>query len=269
MTAERSGDVIWMRPGHTGGGRPAQRSREEITAAAMAIADRDGLDAVSMRAVAAALGTGPASLYRYIESREDLLDLMTDAAGAEYRFDEPTGEWLAGLIGIGQQARLIMRRHPWLATLVITRPVLGPNGLDLLEQVLGVLAPCPASLAAKLDAFAMLTAVTALFAQNESGGGTGAGRNAAHLAHALQAGQHPRLAELLADDPAGGSAPTGPAGAESPDQSPPGESAPTGATPDGGLPDRGTPGGGTPDAGMPDRYPDIMARVLTGLLAPA
>ena len=244
MTAGRSGDSIWMRPGHTGGGRPAQRSREEITAAAMAIADRDGLDAVSMRAVAAALGTGAASLYRYIESREDLLDLMTDAAGAEYQFAEPTGDWLADLIGIGQQARLIMRRHPWLATLVITRPVLGPNGLNLLERVLGLLAPCPASLAAKLDAFAMLTAVTALFVQNESGNGPGTRRNAAYLAHALQAGQHPQLAELLAADPAGHNASASPAGA--------------------GRPDQGTPGDG-----MPDRYPDIMARVLTGLLAPA
>jgi AcrR family transcriptional regulator len=254
MTAERSGDVIWMRPGHTGGGRPAQRSREEITAAAMAIADRDGLDAVSMRVVAAALGTGAASLYRYIESREDLLDLMADAAGAEYEFGEPTGDWLADLVGIGQQARLIMRRHPWLATLVITRPVLGPNGLELLERVLGVLAPCPASLPAKLDAFAMLTAVTALFVQNESGGGPGTRRNAAYLAHALQAGQHPRLAELLAADPAGHNAPASPAGAGRPDQ----------GTPDGDAPD-----GGTRDDGMPDRYPDIIARVLTGLLAPA
>ena len=259
MTVQRSGDVIWMRPGHTGGGRPAQRSREEITAAAMAIADRDGLDAVSMRAVAAALGTGAASLYRYIESREDLLDLMTDAAGAEYRFAEPTGNWLADLIGIGQQARLIMRRHPWLATLVIGRPVLGPNGLDLLERVLGLLTSCPASLAAKVDAFAMLTAVTALFVQNESGGGPGTGRNAAYLAHALRAGQHPRLAALLAVDPAGRNAPTGQAEADSPDR----------GTQDGGTSHGSAPDVDMQDADTPDRYPDIMGRVLTGLLAPA
>lgn len=151
-----------------------------------------------------------------------------------------------------------MRRHPWLATLVITRPVLGPNGLDLLERVLGLLTSCPASLAAKLDAFAMLTAVTALFVQNESSGGPGTGRNAAYLAHALQAGQHPRLAELLAADPAGRDAPTGQAGADSPDQGTPGQ-----GTPDGHLQGGDIQGGDTPD-----RYPDIMARVLTGLLAP-
>jgi AcrR family transcriptional regulator len=225
----------------------------------MAIADRDGLDAVSMRAVAAALGTGAASLYRYIESREDLLDLMTDAAGAEYQFAEPTGDWLADLIGIGQQARLIMRRHPWLATLVISRPVLGPNGLDLLERVLGLLASCPASLAAKVDAFAMLTAVTALFVQNESGGGPGTGRNAAYLAHALRAGQHPRLAALLAVDPAGRNAPTGQAEADSPDR----------GTQDGGTSHGSAPDVDMQDADTPDRYPDIMGRVLTGLLAPA
>jgi AcrR family transcriptional regulator len=61
-----AGDVIWMRPGHAATGRPAQRSREEITAVAIAIADWEGLDAVSMRRVAAGLGTGAASLYRYV-----------------------------------------------------------------------------------------------------------------------------------------------------------------------------------------------------------
>src|SRR5437764_8785599 len=64
-----------------------------IAAAAVAIADREGLDAVSMRRVAARLGTGAASLYRYLESREDLLDLMVDATGAEYVFTAPTGDW--------------------------------------------------------------------------------------------------------------------------------------------------------------------------------
>src|SRR5437763_6011780 len=67
--------------------------QQEIAAAAVAIADREGLDAVSMRRVAARLGTGAASLYRYLESREDLLDLMVDATGAEYVFTAPTGDW--------------------------------------------------------------------------------------------------------------------------------------------------------------------------------
>ena len=59
-------------------GRAAERSHAEITAAAMELADREGLDALSVRRLAAELGTGAASLYRYVATREDLLDLMTD-----------------------------------------------------------------------------------------------------------------------------------------------------------------------------------------------
>jgi hypothetical protein len=104
--------------------------------------------------------------------------------------------------------------------------------------VLGLLAPCPAGLAAKLDAFAMLNAVTALFALNEQGGGPGTARSAAYLAHVLAGGRHPRLAELLAPAPADLAAAGGPAVRESPA----GEDA-------------------------ADRYADIMTRILSGLLA--
>ena len=145
-----------------------------------------------MRRVATELGTGAASLYRYVDNREDLLDLMIDATGSEYVFAAPTGDWLADLLDIGDQARAIMRRHPWLPSLLITRSVLGPNGLVLLEHVLKALASHPASLAAKLEAFAILNTTTALFVQNELGGGSARQqRNAAYLNHALATGRHP------------------------------------------------------------------------------
>jgi AcrR family transcriptional regulator len=199
MAQGTSGELIWLRPEHAAVGRPAQRSRAEVTAAAVAIADRDGLEAVSMRRVAAELGTGAASLYRYVETRDELLDLMTDAAGAEYSLSAASGDWLADLVSVGEQARVILRRHPWLAPLVITRPVLGPNGLTVLEHVLDVLAPHPADIAAKLEAFAMLNTITAVFVQNELAGGSAAQRrNAVYLQHAVTSGEHPRLARLLA-----------------------------------------------------------------------
>lgn len=62
MSREGAGDVIWMRPEHAATGRPAKRSREEITTVAVTIADQDGLDAVSIRRIAPLLGTGAASL---------------------------------------------------------------------------------------------------------------------------------------------------------------------------------------------------------------
>jgi AcrR family transcriptional regulator len=229
MAAQAAGEVIWMRQERAAAGRPARHSREEITEAAIQIADQEGLDAVSMRRVAARLGTGAASLYRYVDNREDLLDLMIDATAAEYRFTQPAGDWLADLLAIGEQARTIMRCHRWLPSLLITRSVLGPNGLTLLEHVLEVLTSHPASTAAKLEAFGIFNAATALFVHNElTGGSERQQRNAAYLRYALVSGERPRLADLLALQPA----------------VPPAEA---------------------PDPR--DRYRDIMARVLTGLLA--
>src|ERR1035441_1972597 len=96
-------------------------------------------------------------------------------------------------------ARAIMRRHPWLPSLLITRSVIGPHGLVLLEHVLAALAPHPVGVSAKLEAFAILNATTALFVHNElTGGSARQQRNAAYLHYALATGRNPRLAELLA-----------------------------------------------------------------------
>jgi AcrR family transcriptional regulator len=280
MTAERPGAAIWMRPERSAVGRPAQHSRAEITAVALALADREGLDAVSMRRVAAELGTGAASLYRYLEHRDDLLDLMTDATGAEYAFAPPTGDWLADLVALGEQGRAIMRRHPWLPGLVLTRPVLGPAGLALMQYVLELLAGHRASLEAKLEAFAMFSSITAMFVQHELAGGSAVQeKHLAYLGHALGAGQFPRLAQLLAaappDSGPAGPAPAGPApaGPAPADRGPAGHG-PAGPAPAGhGPADRGpaapAPAPAPPQPSDPaDRYADIMARILTGLLGP-
>jgi AcrR family transcriptional regulator len=190
--------VIWLRPEHAAVGRPAERSRAEITAAAIELADAEGLDALSMRRLAASLGTGAASLYRYVANREDLLDLMTDATAAEFDLPAASGDWLADLLAIAQQARRVMRGHPWLPTLVITRPVLGPHGADALEHALNVLADHPAPPDRKLEAFALLNALTALFVQNElAATDAAAQRDAAYLQHIAAAGAHPRITALL------------------------------------------------------------------------
>ena len=194
MTAGQPAEPIWMRPEHAGLGRPAQRSRGEITAAAIAIADRDGLAAVSMRRLAAELGTGAASLYRYVQTRDDLLDLMADAVAAEYR--------LADLVALGEQLRAILRRHSWLVALIIERPVLGPNGLAVLEYFMAVLAAHGGPLQLKLEAFAMLNGLTVSFVQHEAAGGLAAQqRVAAYIAYAVTPQQHPALAAALAQAP--------------------------------------------------------------------
>ncbi|MFB7509200.1 TetR/AcrR family transcriptional regulator [Streptomyces broussonetiae] len=205
MTGQQ-GPVIWMRPEQAPVGRPAERSRAEITAAAVELADREGMEAVSMRRVASVLGTGAASLYRYVATRDDLLDLMTDSTASEYSLTAPSGDWQADLLAIARQARQIMRRHPWLPTMVMGRPTLGPHGIDLLEHVLEVLADHPAGPARKLEAFALLSGLTALFVQNEMAAAeTSDPRQSAYLHHIAAARSHPRITALLAafppDDP--------------------------------------------------------------------
>jgi AcrR family transcriptional regulator len=224
---------IWMRPERAAVGRPAQHSRAEITAIALRIADQEGLDALSMRRVAAEIGTGAASLYRYVETREDLLDLMTDATAAEYELAPPTGDWLGDLVALGEQGRAILRRHRWLAGLIMTRPVIGPNGLALLQHVLTLLERHPTGLTAKMEAFAMLNGITAAFVLQEQGDSALQARNIAYLQHALTSGEHPGLAELMSQ-----------------------------AAPAPELPPE-------PAADTARRYPDLIRRVLAGLLGPA
>ncbi|AVT31683.1 TetR family transcriptional regulator [Plantactinospora sp. BC1] len=203
----RADQPIWLRPESLPAGRPAERSRAEVTSAAIALADRDGLEAVTMRRVAASLGTGPASLYRYVAARDELVDLMVDAVAAEYDLAPPGDDWLADLVEFARQTRTIMRRHPWLAPLVTGQPGIGPNGLDLVEHVLAVLADHPAAVGVKLQAFAMLNGIVALFVQAELAGARQRGgrsteqwqqAQAAYLRHVAAQGRHPRLAEAIA-----------------------------------------------------------------------
>jgi len=203
---DMTSELIWLRPEKAGVGRPAQRSRAEITTAAVRLADRSGLGAVSMRHVAAELGTGAGSLYRYVDTRDDLLDLMADQVYGEYDFGAPTGNWLDDLVEVGVQAREIFRRHPWLVDLVMARPVVGPNGVDVVEHVLAVLAHHPADDGTKLVAYAMLNSIVASLAQNERSGADNL-RSARYVAHVVAEGRHPHIAALKVGPPEEGEDP--------------------------------------------------------------
>lgn len=191
-------DLIWMRPSKSGVGRPAGRTRTEITEAAVRVADRDGLDGVSMRNVAAELATGAGTLYRYVDNHGDLLDLMADHVCTEYKLSEPSGDWLADLVDLGLQAREIHRRHPWLAELTLTRPVVGPNGINVTEHFFAALADHPATDAEKLVALGILNAVVAATARAEASP-VDTLRSARYVAHVAAQGNHPHLAALHPD----------------------------------------------------------------------
>jgi AcrR family transcriptional regulator len=124
---------IWMRPERRAHGPRPTRSRADIAAAAIRVADVEGIEAASLRRVARELGSGTTSLYRYIASKEQLFDLMIDSVLGERQPPASTGDWRSDLRAIAHEHRATALRHPWLSLVPTTRPALGPNGLAWLE----------------------------------------------------------------------------------------------------------------------------------------
>ena len=121
---------------------PAPLSRDAIVDAAISIADAQGLDAVSIRKVAAALDAGPMRLYGYVTTKQELLALMADAVYAE--MSAPRGkDWRATLRSSARRLRDAGRRHPWFAALMGGRPQQGPSALAHLEAMLAALDGSP------------------------------------------------------------------------------------------------------------------------------
>lgn len=149
---------IWSRPERHGRGPQPAYSREQITAAAIKVADTEGLAAISMRRIAREVGAGAMSLYRYVGSKDELIELMLDAVEGEDRLpDAPTEDWRTELRRAAERIRAIMLRHPWVATLTIGRPTFGPNTLHTMEYLLS----CVDGLGLDIDD--MLTSVLGLF----------------------------------------------------------------------------------------------------------
>ncbi|MFY1614872.1 TetR/AcrR family transcriptional regulator [Micromonospora sp. WMMD736] len=177
--AGRSGDreagrqPIWARPERGTRGPAPTHSREAIVAAAITLADTEGLAAVSMRAVAGALGTGAGSLYRYLSSRDDLLDLMTDRVVGELRpYPPERDDWRDEMLLVARQQLALFRAHPWLVD-VIQRPSgVGPESLAWFDNCIRILEPVPCAVTAKFEAIAVLTGVVILFARSEAAAGS-------------------------------------------------------------------------------------------------
>lgn len=135
--------TIWLRPEESersGPGRRPGYTRAQVTQAAIAVADDEGMDAVTMRRVAAKLGTGAMALYRYVASRDDLVDLMIDAVVGEIVLPtRPSGDWRQDLTLVAEQTRAVGLRHPWQIAFANRRPTLGPNSLRVQEFALAAL----------------------------------------------------------------------------------------------------------------------------------
>jgi AcrR family transcriptional regulator len=151
-------EPIWARPEPTG--RRAPRSRDDIAQAAIAVADAAGIEAVSMRRVASELGLGTMSLYHYVRSKDELLDLMADGIMAGQLVDdvEIHKGWRAGLTAIANATRRNFQRHPWLGDAMRPRPssVPGPNALRHIDQSLAAVADTGLDAQGQMDLIAAI-----------------------------------------------------------------------------------------------------------------
>jgi AcrR family transcriptional regulator len=126
--------VVWDRPVPERK-RNVPLDRAKIVAAAIAIADTEGLDAVTIRRVAGALGVLPMRLYTYLESKADLADLMIDEVYAGVTVPSARSGWRTTLVSIAAGLRTAAASHPWAVSLFgSTRPY-GPSGLRLVDRV--------------------------------------------------------------------------------------------------------------------------------------
>ncbi len=153
-------------------------SLDAIVTAAIELADRDGIAALSMRKVAAELGVGAMSLYRYVPGKEELLDLMLDRVNGpdpgETMEPAPGTGWRERLEQVARGSYATYLRHPWLLQVNQSRPLLGPNALLGFEFSLTGLRGLPLSGREKvaviqtLDAYVTGLARTHVLAQQLS-----------------------------------------------------------------------------------------------------
>jgi AcrR family transcriptional regulator len=112
-------------------------SRERIVQTAVELADRSGVDAVTMRRLGDELGFEAMSLYRYVASKDDLLDGMLDVVLAEWELPEESGDWRESVRTSGRSVHDALRRHPWSARLLMTGMRVRPARLEYMEWLLG------------------------------------------------------------------------------------------------------------------------------------
>ncbi|WP_327369236.1 TetR/AcrR family transcriptional regulator C-terminal domain-containing protein [Streptomyces sp. NBC_01217] len=142
----------------------------EIQQHALAIVDRDGLSALTMRSLAASLHTGPMTLYNYVNGREALEELVVDAVAARVEVPEPTDDWAADTRGTATALWRTVRAHPAAVPLVLTRRTSSPASLTPAEALAAALARGGLSDGDLLAAFRTVMAFVMGIAQAELAG---------------------------------------------------------------------------------------------------
>ena len=178
-------------------------SREKIAAAALAIADKEGFEAVSMRRVAQELKVGTMSLYYYVKTKDDLVAVMDDALMGEALLPSLPKDWQRAMMEIAKRTHAVFIRHPWALVSMLSAPP-GLNAMRHMEQCFEALAETSMTTQQKITLLAMVDDFVFGHAMREAPVGAPASFEVA--ATQLATGAFPRLAEAFGDgriDPMG------------------------------------------------------------------
>ncbi|AQT79577.1 hypothetical protein B1R94_10270 [Mycolicibacterium litorale] len=148
----------------------ARFTTDEIGQCALRIVQHDGVAALSMRAVAAQLGTGPMTLYNYVNGREGLEDLVVDAVIGSVTLPEPTDDWRNDVTATATALWEVLRAHPNAVPLVLTRRSVSASAYAPAEQLIVALSRSALSARDVLVAFRAIIALVTGSAQAEFAG---------------------------------------------------------------------------------------------------
>ncbi|MGK8508247.1 TetR/AcrR family transcriptional regulator [Nocardia asiatica] len=181
---------------------PRKFTREQLQAAALALVDEHGLAGLTMRSLATAIETGPMTIYNYVDGRDGLEQLVTEAVMAQARWPaDPPDSWADEVVAVAEGMWRAVRSHPHAIPLILTRRSLDLATLAPAEALLQALARGDRSGTELLVAFRTVSGFVTGFAQAELAGPLSAGRGEDLSAitdrvAALPPGRFPKLIEI-------------------------------------------------------------------------
>lgn len=171
-----------------------QLNREKIASAALAIADAEGFQAVSMRRIAQQLNVGTMSLYYYVRTKDDLISVMDDALMSEAILSKVPKNWKQAITEIATRTHSIFSRHPWALISMQSAPP-GLNAMRHMEQCLEALAEASMTVKEKLTLLAIVDDFVFGHALRESVNEKAVDME--FVAEQIARGKFPRIAEIF------------------------------------------------------------------------
>jgi AcrR family transcriptional regulator len=186
--------------GGSSGREPSGLSVDRILEVAVKICEQDGFEAISMRRLADELSVSPMAMYRHVETKHALLELIADKYIAELDLAEDIADWRQRLTRIFCSLRELLAARPVLAHVLVAQPADGPPAYAMADAVLGVLRSHGFSDADAVEMFAVLSSYTVGFSlMQRSRFRPGSAEAVRRIAQLKQAEQHPNLSAVAGD----------------------------------------------------------------------